>query len=47
MPVSPPPNPDPVTVTEVPGAPLLWLKDMVPVTMKVTTGTPAGCVVEP
>jgi hypothetical protein len=47
MPVSPLPNPDPVTVSELPEAPLLWLRVMLPPTMKVTSGTLAACVEGP
>jgi hypothetical protein len=47
IPVSEPTNPDPVTVTELPGAPLLRLREMPGPTVKYATGTIAACVMEP
>ena len=47
MPVSPEPKPAPLTVSELPAAPLLWLSVMLPPTMKVTSGTLAPCVEGP
>ena len=47
MPVSLAPKPEPVTVTELPAAPLDRLMDMPGVTVKVTLGTLATGVTEP
>ena len=47
MPVSLAAKPEPVTVTELPTAPLCRLRDMPEVTVKVRSGTIAGVVTEP
>jgi hypothetical protein len=47
MPVSLGPKPEPVTVSEVPAAPVDRLRDMPEVTVKVILGTLAGVVTEP
>jgi hypothetical protein len=47
MPVSLAPKPEPVTVTELPAAPLDRLIDMPEVTVKVILRTLAGVVTEP
>jgi hypothetical protein len=47
MPVSLALKPEPVTVTELPTAPLDQLRDMPEVTVKVISGTLAGAVTEP
>jgi hypothetical protein len=47
MPVSPAPKPDPVTVTELPGSPLIGLTAIVGLTTKVTPGREPARVEEP
>jgi hypothetical protein len=47
IPVSAGPNPDPVTVTELPGAPLLRLREMPAVTIKVSALMLPDGVVDP
>jgi len=47
MPVSLAPKPEPVTVSELPAAPLDRLMDMPGVTVKVILGTLAAVVTEP
>jgi len=47
MPVSLAPKPEPVTVTELPAAPLDRLMDMTGVTVKVISRTLAAVVTEP